>query len=191
MPYEESVLISRARAGDVASFETLVQEHQSRLFRLILVLCGNADDAEDALQETLLQAYRALPFFRGDAAISTWLHRIALNTTRNWLRRQARASADRIATRMVVSGSENTQPGPEQQFLARDHRRAVREAVLKLPPHYRDAIILRHYQEMPYEDIAEVLEVPIGTVRSRIAQARQLLLRRLQALDEPASTKDR
>lgn len=175
MPNEESVLIGRAQAGDVAAFEDLIQAHQARLLRFVLIVAGNAEDAEDALQETLLQAYRALPRFRGDASFSTWLHRIAINTTRNWVRSQARASSERIGARMARIGATRP-PGLDEELLQRERGRVLRDAILNLPEHYRTAVLLRHYQDMSYEEIAQATEVPIGTVRSRIAQGRRLLL---------------
>ena len=179
MPIEESVLIKRAQAGDTEAFEAVIQPHQSHLLRLTYVVTGNREDAEDALQETLLHAYQALPRFRGDAAFATWLHRIALNTTRNWIRSQARASSERIGTRMSCVCASHS-PDAEAQLLARERRSILRSAILKLPQHYREAILLRHYRDMSYEQMAQVLDVPLGTVRSRIAQGRKLILRELE-----------
>lgn len=180
MPTEESHLIARAQSGDTASFEALVQAYQTRVFRMILAIAGNHEDAEDALQETLLQAYRALPRFRGDASFSTWLYRIALNTTRNWLRSQSRASSERFARRLAHIGPE-VPPRADEGLIAQDRRQFMRNALLALPDHYRDALLLRHYEDMTYEQIAAVLDIPIGTVRSRIAQARHLLIKHLAA----------
>ena len=179
MAIEESDLIRRAQGGDVDAFEQLIEAHQAALFRMIRAITANVDDAEDALQETLLHAHRALPRFRGDASLSTWLHRIALNTTRNWLRSQTRASSERIGRRLARVGAE-PEPRPEEELLARERRAIMRDAILKLPDHYRDAILLRHYRDMSYADIGQVLGIPVGTVRSRIAQGRRLLLEELE-----------
>lgn len=180
MPIPEDILIKQAQNGDVSSFEDLIQNHQARLFRLVLTVAGNAEDAEDALQETLLQAYRALPGFRGDCSFSTWLFRIAINRTRNWLRSQGRASSERFAASMV-GATEDTARRVDSEVVHREGRRQIRAALQKLPEHYRRAILLRHYMDMSYEEIADVLGVPVGTVRSRLAQGRKLLMQRLNA----------
>ncbi len=175
MPIEESVLLKQAQAGNTDAFEALTKPHLSHLLRLIYAVTGNLEDAEDALQETLLLAYQAVSRFRGDATFNTWLHRIALNTTRNWIRSQSRASSQRIGLRMAcLCASHPTDP--EDHLLASERRDVLRSAILKLPPHYREAILLRHYRNMSYAQIAQVLDVPIGTVRSRIAQGRKLIL---------------
>ncbi len=180
-------LIARAQEGDVASFEALVQPLQPRLLRLILAVTANREDAEDCLQETLLRAYRALPSFRADASFTTWIHRVALNVTRNWLRAEARAASSRIAER-VGQYAKDLAPGPYDQLAAAETARALKRALAALPDHYREPLLLRHYRDMSYEEIAEVLQIPIGTVRSRLAQGRVHLLRRLAALgyDRPA-----
>lgn len=178
MSDRETNLIRKALGGDVDAFEALVAPHQARLFRLMCATAGNAEDAEDALQETLLRAYRALRSFRGDASFATWLYRMALNTCRNWVRSEHRASSQRVAAKMAV-GRAYPEPELQAEVLRREEERLVRNALLRLPAHYRDAMVLRHYQELSYEEIASVLDVPVGTVRSRIAQARKLLLRTL------------
>ncbi len=180
MADQENELIKAAQRGDVESFERLVKGHQDKLFRLVLALAGNAEDAEDALQETLLQVYRALPGFRGDSSFSTWLYRIAVNRTRNWIRAQSRASSERIGERIAAAGAESS-PGIDEELIRRERRQELRQALLKLPEHYRRTILLRHYLDLPYEEIAEILAVPVGTVRSRLAQGRLLLMKTLTA----------
>lgn len=181
MQDEEKKLISRSQSGDVESFEILIRDYQLRLFRLIISITGNAEDAEDALQETLLQAYRALPKFRGDSSLSTWLYKIALNTTRNWLRSEIRSSSERIVMKMAQVGMDQSSSVDEELF-EHEKRESIRKAILKLPDHYRNAILLRHYRDMSYEEIAEVLGIPVGTVRSRIAKGRCLLMKELTAI---------
>jgi len=181
MSDDERKLIRKAQDGDVASFEALVRAHQDALYRVVVAVAGNADDAQDALQETLLQAYRSLPGFRGDASFATWIHRIALNATRNWVRREARASSVRMVDRLQRLAPD-VSPGPEELLVAEQMRESVRGALLALPDHYRDALLLRHYRDMTYEQIAEVTRAPVGTVRSRIAEGRRILVRKLGAL---------
>ena len=179
MSTDESLLIQSAQRGDVGAFEELIRGYQTRLHRLILVLAGDQDDAEDALQESLLKVFRALPTFRGEAAFSTWLHRIAINATRNWIRSQARASSDRIGQRLVLTGIP-APPSPESVLLEHDRHQVLRDAIRSLPWHYRAALVMRHYQDMSYEQIADALDIPVGTVRSRIAQGRRLLAQSLE-----------
>ena len=181
----ERVLVERAQQRDVAAFEELVRPHEARLFRLILAVAGNREDAEDSLQETLVRAYKALPAFRGDCALATWLTRIALNATRNWLRSQSRASSQRLLERAAPCRAGSSED-PSEHLVEQENRALLRRALLALPEHYRSALLMRHYQDMSYVDIAEVLEIPIGTVRSRLAQARALLLRKLRATAYPA-----
>lgn len=178
MVIQENALIRQAQNGDIASFDELIRSHQARLFRLVLAVAGNTEDAEDALQETLLQVYRALPTFRGESSFTTWLYRIAINRTRNWIRTQARASSERFADRMALVGS-SVGPRLDDELVEKERRHAIRKALAKLPEHYRRPILLRHYLDMTYEEIADVLSIPIGTVRSRLAEGRRLLQRGL------------
>ena len=179
MSTDEAIQVRRAQAGDVEAFEALVRPYEASLLRLVYSMTGDREDAEDALQETLLRAYTALPRFRGDATFSTWLYRVALNTTRNWIRSESRASSQQLASQFIRIGASH-EPDPGADLLKQERRSIVRAAVMKLPPHYRDVTILRHYHDLPYEQIAEIQNVPVGTVRSRLAQARKLLLQSLQ-----------
>lgn len=176
---DERKLVLRAQSGDVAAFEALIAPHQDALYRLALATTGDADDAQDALQETLVHAFRNIGTYRGEASISTWLHRIALNCTRNWLRSQARESVfrlgDRIGTLCPPSALD-----PAQQAATEDLSRAIAAAVGHLPTAYRETLLLRYYSDLPYDQIASALSIPIGTVRSRLAYARMLLLRHLK-----------
>jgi len=176
----QETLLSQARQGRPEAFEALVAPHVPRLYRLALLLLADADDAEDATQEALIAAYRSIHTFRGDASISTWLHRIAINTARNRARLRARQSPDRLQA--LALHNSNTAPRIETIVLERERASAIRQAVRDLPEHYRDAIILIAYQELTYEDAAAVLAVPVGTVKSRVSQAKVLLSRRLRAL---------
>ena len=181
MQESELSLINIAKSGDVTSFEELVSPYQRRLFRFILLMTGNPADAEDALQETILHAFQFLHQFRGDCTFSTWIHRIAVTTTRNWLRSQSRKSSARFLDQAwrLIQPEEST---PESAILASEELIALRQALAALPQHYREALVLRHYQELSYEQIATILQIPIGTVRSRIAQGKKLMVRSLHSL---------
>lgn len=180
MADQDNELISEAQRGGIESFELLIRNHRDRLYRLVLAVAGNTDDAEDALQETLLRVFHALPRFRGDCSFDTWLYRIAVNQTRNWIRSQSRAASERFGERLVVAGAVEASPRVDDELIGRERRREIRLALAKLPDHYRRAILLRHYLDLPYEDMAAVLRVPVGTVRSRLAQGRKLLMRELE-----------
>lgn len=185
----EPGLIRQAQKGDVKSFESLIRPHQTTLYRMALSITGNPDDAEDVFQETVVRAYRSIGNFRGDASFSTWLCRIVLNTGRNWVRSRSRASADRLAEH-YTSSSKICSAGPEEDLISREQIRLMHQALLRLPDHYRDTLILRYYENLPYERIAEILCVPIGTVRSRLAQGRKCLVELLNA-GEALSTENR
>ena len=155
--------------------------HALPVFQFLCRMLGNEEDANDLAQETFVRAYMSIHSFQSRASLNTWLYRIALNTTRNWVRSQSRASSERMAERLAPMAAA-VDPGPEEALMVSEQRRLLKHALTALPDHYRDVILLRHYQDMTYDEIAGVLGVPIGTVRSRIAQARQLLMRRLGAL---------
>ncbi len=181
MPNTEHGLLEKAREGDVASFEALIQPHQAKLLRVILAVTPCREDAEDCLQEALVKAYRALPSFRGEAAFTTWLYRVALNATRNWLRAEARHTSARFADSLEIAAAPSDAT-PERQVVANETASSIRAVLAALPDHYREPLVLRYYRNMSYDEIAAVLVVPIGTVRSRLAQARRLLSERLQSL---------
>ena len=182
---EERLLLERAQHRDVEAFEKLMRLYEADLFRLVLPLARNREDGEDALQEVLLRAYKSLPTFRGDSALLTWLTRTALNITRNWPRSQSRTRwGDQVPHADTSACDEHTDP--TRNLVVEQDRQALREALRRIPDRYRAPLIMRHYQEMSYADIADVLESPVGTVRSRLAQGRALLLRRLRAIGHSA-----
>lgn len=169
---DEYKLINACQSGNVAAFEVLVRKYQDRIIRVLYLLLGNADDAQDVAQETFIRAFRCINAFKGTASFATWLHRIAINSARNWIRdckreKEILTSADDIW--------HSVSDKPEDSLLAKERTLEIRSALAQLPTHYREAIILRHFDELSYEEIAEVQQVPIGTVRSRLAKARMLL----------------
>lgn len=182
MSVDEASLIRMAQRGDIQSFEALIRPYQTKLYGMARSITGNAEDAEDAFQETVVHAFRAIARFRGDAAFATWLYRIALNVGRNWVRSQYRASSGRISDRLPVSSDEYA-PDPEEVLISREQIDTIRRALLGLPDHYRETLMLRHYEDFSYEQIALILNVPVGTVRSRLAQGRKYLLELLAADD--------
>jgi RNA polymerase sigma-70 factor (ECF subfamily) len=181
MHISEKELMQYARAGNVAAFEELMRLYQPMLYRLVLSLSLNPDDAEDAMQESMLQAFRSIKTFRGDSSFKTWLFRITVNTCRNWLRKESRASSQRFAEVMpIVSFKPEEQP--EYIAIYNQERKRVLLALSSLPDHYREVVILRHYHDLSYQEISDILKVPIGTVRSRLSQGREILAKKLNAV---------
>lgn len=174
--------VTRFLAGDVEGFEQIVRHYSGMVFTLAARLVGPVE-AEDVVQETFLRAYRGLEKFRGDSSLKTWLYAIALN--------RARARHGALARlKTVFAGSRGPErdpfsdwldeavdpaASPEETAMVRERRRKLRAAMADLPEEFRSAVILRDLEGLAYEEIAEVLSVPIGTVRSRIARGRALL----------------
>lgn len=181
-------LVERARNGDKRAFDLLVQKYHRRLMRLLSRMVRNQEEVEDIAQETFIKAYRALPQFRGDAAFYTWLYRIGVNTARNYLssrKRQMPTISDQAMNddddvdERIVAQDINT---PESMLLSKQVAMAVNDAVEALPEELRTAITLREMEGMSYEEIAEMMVCPIGTVRSRIFRAREAIAAKLRPL---------
>lgn len=163
-------LVERARKGDLDAFGDLVARHQAGLVRYLTHMVSNVSDAEDVAQEALLRAYRALKDFRGQSAFKTWLYQIATNAARTQLDRRRTRREDQthdIAEMEIGSGEQ-----VEQRIVAHDQ---LRRALAELPDDWREAVILRDIQGLDYREIAEALDIPIGTVESRIFRGRQRL----------------
>ncbi len=181
-------LVERVREGDKRAFGLLVEKYRRRVIRLLSRMVRNPEDLEDIAQETFIKAYRALPQFRGDAAFYTWLYRIAVNTAKNHL--VARGKAMRTVSdhavydddepdERLVAQDNNT---PESELLSKQVAIAVNEAVDALPEELRQAITLREMEGLSYEEIAETMDCPIGTVRSRIFRAREAISSKLRPI---------
>jgi RNA polymerase sigma-70 factor (ECF subfamily) len=167
-------LIRRFKAGDAAAFEEIVRAHQGRILTLCRFMLGNASDAEDAAQDVFLKAFRALGGFRPEAALGTWLYRIAVNTCIDRRRRPfllSLFSSNEDGER--ANEPRSTAPSPEKLLEAREISRAIEGALARLSPKLRAAIVLKEIEDLSYEQIAEVLDVSLGTVKSRISRARE------------------
>lgn len=180
--------LEAARGGDRAAFDELVQRHHRRVFRLAVRLLGDEESALDAAQEAFLRAWRGLAGFEGGALFTTWLTRIAINTCRNELRRRASRKHARPASLDAPGPQEGSSlgeqvPAPDDPPLGRLEGRELRRAFLRelqeLDPGEREVLVLKEVEDLPYEAIAELLDVPVGTVRSRLHRARAALRRRL------------
>lgn len=190
-------LIVQCQAGDLAAFDTLVERHQNKIFNLCYWMLGNRDEAADAAQDAFIRAYRSLPNFRGDSAFGTWLHRIAVNTALDAANRRKRAPlpyTDVISAADCEEETPDIDSTPAQTDLAQSepalaalrHERhvAVREALARLPENFRQVLVLFEIEGYAYEEIAGVLDLPLGTIKSRINRARLRLRDELQGARE-------
>ena len=176
MESHEDKLISRAAAGDGAAFSELMTMHEKRMYAVALRMCANREDAQDCLQDAMLRVYRSIGGFKGQSSFSTWVYRITMNPCLEELRRRKTRSASSLDT-MLEGGWSPTdgENGPEKQAVASEQRRVLNSAIADLPEDMRSAIVLRDVQGFSYEEIAEMLEVNIGTIKSRISRGREKL----------------
>jgi RNA polymerase sigma-70 factor, ECF subfamily len=164
----ELLLVKHAQKGDAAAFESLYNQHLKRVYNIAWRMMGNGTDAEDIAQEVMLKAWRALPAFKLDSAFGTWLYRITINACSDELRRRKAKLVS--MDEMQSNGHELETEGFEEQS---DTGGSIAGAILKLGEEYRVALILRDVEGYAYDEIAEILRCPIGTVRSRINRARE------------------
>jgi len=171
------IRVLQAKRGDPAAFEELVREHERKIFNLCFNTMGNAEDAADMAQETLLKAWRALERFDGRSGLGTWLYRIAVNTCLDELRRRR----NRSSVSMQSLAEKGWEPEDDSgDFVERSIQRdEVRSALQQLPEEYRTVLILRDIQGFSYDEIASILECPVGTVRSRLNRARGNIAKKL------------
>jgi RNA polymerase sigma-70 factor (ECF subfamily) len=188
-------LVERAQRGDKKAFELLVVKYQRKLARLLSRFIRDAGEVEDVTQEAFIKAYRALPSFRGDSAFYTWLYRIGINTAKNYLVALGRRAP--TVTGVDNEEAEDIEVGeqlkdmntPEQQMMTRQLAETVNSSLHELPEELRTAITLREIDGLSYEEIAQVMNCPIGTVRSRIFRAREAIAARLRP--QLGTSKDR
>ena len=184
----DQLLVERAQSGDKHAFELLVAKYQRRLARLLSRFIRDAAELEDVTQEAFIKAYRALPSFRGDSAFYTWLYRIGINTAKNFLVSQGRRAP--TVTKLDNEESENFEDAeglhdlntPESAMLTQEIGNTVNAAMEALPEELRIALTLRELEGLSYEDIAQAMNCPIGTVRSRIFRAREAVAEKLRPL---------
>ena len=173
-------LVDRVLNGDKNAFDMLVLRYQNRISAAIARLISDSNEAEDVCQEAFIKAYRALPLFRGDSAFYTWLYRIAINTAKNHIVSRGRRPP---TSDVEIEDAEMSEPGkmlreiesPESSLELEDLKIAINNAIEALPADLRTAFTLREFSGLSYEDITEIMNCPVGTVRSRIFRAREAI----------------
>ena len=180
-------LVKRVQRGDKKAFDILVRKYQQKVVKLVSRYVHDPNEALDVSQEAFLKAYRALPNFRGESAFYTWLYRIAINTAKNFLVAQDRRPPDSdidVADAEQFNGLTNLKEmaTPERLLLSSELERTIAAALEELPDDLRTAITLRELEGMSYEEIAQTMSCPVGTVRSRIFRAREAIDAKLRPL---------
>ncbi len=183
-------LVERVQRGDKQAFDLLVIKYQRRLARLLSQFIRDAAEVEDVTQETFIKAYRALPSFRGESAFYTWLYRIGINTAKNFLVTQGRRAPTTTSSGFDSEDAENFEEGsqlremntPESELMSKQIAQTVNQTLQELPEELRTAITLREIEGLSYEEIAGIMNCPIGTVRSRIFRAREAIAEKLRPM---------
>ena len=195
--FDDPALVERCRKGDMQAFGMLVAKYQDRVYNLILRMCSRPADAEELAQETFLKALKKISQFRGQSSFYTWLFRIATNLTISHQRHLAvgRIRFHSLATEAGCSGNgpcdsqaqlvSDKSPRPEDAMMAEELNHRITDAIEQLDDEFRVAVVLRDVEEMDYNQIAEVLDVPIGTVKSRLHRGREILKEKLSDLMQP------
>lgn len=174
----ERELVQAARKGDDHAFEELVRTYEKKVYHLALRMCGNQEDAYEVAQEAFLSAWRGMKFFRGDSSFSTWLYRLTSNAAIDFMRRERRQNAPEnlsLDDEETYAEPADTAPSPHQQAEKAELRQALIDGLRTLSAEHRQVLLLRELQGLTYEEIAQSLELDLGTVKSRIARAREKL----------------
>jgi len=190
MDQNEQLLLEKAKAGDVAAFEELIEAYQKKVYNLALRIIGNADDAADLAQEAFIRIFKAISGFKEQSSFSTWVYRITTNVCLDEIRRRKNRKVISLDEEIHVDDGDlkrqvvSDETGPDEAAEREELRRVVNEAISSLPVEQRTAITLRDLNGMSYEQIAQILNCPAGTVKSRINRARQALKNVLSAKRE-------
>jgi RNA polymerase sigma-70 factor (ECF subfamily) len=184
---DDSVLITRHLAGDSSAFDEIVTRYERRVWAICLRMTGDVEDARDASQDAFITAFRSLGSFRGDAQLGTWLHRVAVNASLDVIRRRTRRRTEALDENLEQASDE---PGPDEAAERASRAAEVHRALARLAPDHRTVIVLHDLQGLQYPEVAEVLDVPVGTVKSRLHRARLELARLLGHLKEVEPTRE-
>ena len=183
-------IVARALAGDVDAFGEIVRRWERRIFALTYGILGREEDARDATQETFIAAFRNLSGFRGDAKVSSWLHRIAVNQCITRQRRAKVRGETSLEGQAEDNGAQFAAPmheSPARIVEGRERTEAVRRAVSALPPELREVLVLKEFEELTFQEIADTLQVPLSTVKSRLYTALKQLRLRLEKFSPEAA----
>lgn len=194
MSTSEQILLERSKAGDVAAFETLIEAYQKKIFNLAFRMIGNYDDAGDLAQEALIRVYKSIAGFKEQSSFSTWVYRITTNVCLDEIRKRKNKKVLSLDEEIQVEDGEmqrqieSDDPLPDEVFEREELRQIINKAIETLPEEQRTVIMLRDLQGLSYDEIADILDCPGGTVKSRINRARQalknVLLAKRELLDE-------
>jgi RNA polymerase sigma-70 factor (ECF subfamily) len=181
---DDMQLVAASKKGDQDAFARLVQRYQRSVFNLAYRMLQHYEEASETTQDTFLAAWQGLPSFRGDARFPTWLYRIAYNCSLKSLEQRKRNTALQAALQaeQILERADSGELA-DAQLEARDRQAFIQEHLAKLPAKYRIVLILRHLQDKTYEEMAEILTMPVGTIKTHLFRARNLLKERLQSLD--------
>jgi RNA polymerase sigma-70 factor, ECF subfamily len=174
---EENQLIGKFKAGDPSTFKPIVQTYQDKIYNLCRYLLGNTQDAEDAAQDVFIKAFRKLRDFKPESSLYTWLYRVAVNTCLDH-RRKSRPEPFKDGS--FAEALPSAEPSPEQQYQSKQTGVAIQSALNQLSKNFRAVIVLKEIEGLSYEEIAEVMDTSIGTVKSRLSRTREELRRLLQ-----------
>lgn len=192
MTRTDEELVARATAGDLDSFNQLVARWERPIYALAYRTLGREEDARDVVQEAFLRAYRGLAGFKGQAKFSSWLYRIALNLCRDWIRRERRAPVVQVPEGTDPIDLADLQASPaesvEDLVARREMSQAVARAMADLPEEQRTAILLKEYHGLTFQEIADMLECPLSTVKTRLYQGLSVLRRRLERQQSEAAS---
>lgn len=181
-PLEDRQLIQRCLAGDHEAFDELVRRYEKPAYNLAYRLTGSYDDASDVVVEAFVRAFQGLHTFRGDANFGTWLHRVVVNSFLDFRKRtKGRQQVVSLEEQLELDGEtitrqiEDTSPGPQELIEADERERTLQQAINQLSPERRILVVLYHFENLSYEEIAQMLKLPVGTVKSRLNRARLAL----------------
>lgn len=182
---EETKLIRRASGGDADAFNALMGMHERRMYAVALRMCGNPEDAQDCLQEAMLRVFRAISGFKGQSSFSTWVYRITMNTCLDELRRRKNRPGTSLDDLLEAGWTpKDSGESPEQHALRTEMGRKLQALIDELPQDMRSAVVLRDIEGYSYEEIAQITQANVGTIKSRISRGRQKMRERIAAMPE-------